>query len=213
MQVKHAVGEGVEHDGRDLAHVAGHDHVLRAGFLQRGHNLRISRLGVGVLFAVHDQHGDAGSVGTLDAVRIGTRRDHLHHLDGQALFRLIEDGLEIRAAAGEQHADLQLFGHETAFHQAAPNQPRDSHYATSIRAGGEASPRSRQAPSSIQGEGERERTPSPSTRGAFAREHSETRRVIANTPPSPVHRERPSRTRPCPLFARRAGAHLSDVDG
>ena len=155
MQVEHAVGEGVEHDGRDLAHVAGHDHVLRAGFLQRGHDLRVGRLGVGVLFAVHDQHGDAGGVRALDAVRIGTRRDHLHHLDGQTLRRLIKDGLEIRAAAGEQHADLQLFGHETAFHQAAPNQPRDSHFATSIRAGGEASPRSRQAPSSIQGEGER----------------------------------------------------------
>ena len=151
-------GKASQHDGRHLAHVARHDHVLRAGFLQRGHDLRVGRLGVGVFFAVHDQRGDAGGVRALDAVGIGTRRDRLHHLDGQPLRRLIKDGLEIRAAAGEQHADLQLFRtRDSLSSSGAQPAPRIRTDATSIRAGGEASPRSRQASPSTQGERERER--------------------------------------------------------
>ncbi len=115
MQVQHAVRERVEHDGRDHAHVAGHDDVFSAGVLECGDDFRVRRGRVGILVAVHHQHRDVRRLRALNAVRVGARGNHLHDLDGQALPRRIDNGLEIRAAAGQQHPHLEFVSHSNPF--------------------------------------------------------------------------------------------------
>ena len=111
MQVQHAVGERVQQHGRHLAHVPCHHHVLGVRVAQRLGDAPVGFDGVGVHVAVEHRDRDARPMRALDAERIGARRHHVHDLHGQPLGRRIDDGLQIRAAAAQQHADFQRFGH------------------------------------------------------------------------------------------------------
>ena len=108
VQVQHAVGEGVQHHGRELAHVARHRHVLRARRAQLLHDARVGGQRVGVHVAVERHRGDTRRPRALDAVRVRPRRDHLHDIHRQPLIaHRVDDGLQVRSAAGKQHPDLQ----------------------------------------------------------------------------------------------------------
>ena len=102
------VGESVEHHRGELAHVTGHDQVLGPGFLHEGSDAGVSRFAILVAGAIEHRHGNADRARPLNAVGIGARGQHMHDFHGQAIRDLVDDGLQVRSAAGEQHADLQL---------------------------------------------------------------------------------------------------------
>ena len=112
VQIQHAIRERAQHDRSHLAHVTSHNDVFGASSLQRFDNLGIGGFRIGVQRFVHNEHRNARSLRTFDAVRVGARRNHLNNFRIQrARSDVVNERLQIRARARKQNADFQRLSH------------------------------------------------------------------------------------------------------
>ena len=108
VKVDDAAGVRLEQRLSDHAHVARHDNVLAARLLERGGDLFVGRLGLGVLGLLHNEHRKAGGLRALDAAHARAARHHKRHLGVErAIGDAVDDGLQVGPAAGDEDADLQ----------------------------------------------------------------------------------------------------------
>ena len=74
----------------------------------------VARLAVGVVGDREDRGVHPGAARALEAARLGAARGHAHHLHRAAPVHAVEQGLQVRALAGDQDGDAERHGQAAA---------------------------------------------------------------------------------------------------
>jgi len=128
VDVHDALGEGVDEDRGKQPHETGQHHQLHAGFTQSRDHGGVEGFARGKLAMVDDTGGDPGLAGAFQGEGVGLVAGDQHDLGvdppGEAL---VDEGLEIGAAAAGQHAHAQFCqGRSLPVAQASSTSPASS---------------------------------------------------------------------------------------